>query len=78
MLDLLWAKYILFGAAGPNRPNSGNRIAIDQSLLQRNLKRPLQDLDRLVHGPWDRPPESHRSLNSRIVSVDNTSNGACA
>jgi hypothetical protein len=26
----------------------------------------------------DRPPDSHRSLNSRIVSVDNVSNGACA
>jgi hypothetical protein len=32
--DLIWAKYILFGAAGANRPNGGNRIAIDQSLLQ--------------------------------------------
>src|ERR1700730_2853071 len=26
----------------------------------------------------DLPPESHRSLNARIVSVDNASNGACA
>jgi hypothetical protein len=34
VLDLLWAKDILFCAAGANRPNSGNRIAIDQSFLR--------------------------------------------
>jgi hypothetical protein len=39
--DLVWAKHILFRASGANRPNSGNRVAIDESLFQGDLKRAL-------------------------------------
>jgi hypothetical protein len=34
---LFLAKYTLFGDAGANRSNSGNRVAIDQSLFQGNF-----------------------------------------